>query len=644
MRAIERLESKHVITGAVAAGSVGIALAGGGFEATAFAAGSLVVWALALIGLATGILPRSEPPGPAVLAGLALAGLGILTAISLAWASDDGNAFEDVVRTFGYLGLFALVVLASRAGEARPWLAGLAVGLAAVGGIALLARYEPSLFGDPDAGLAADLPAVVGRLTYPIGYWNGLAAVMAAAIALLGWFAASSPSGKVRSAAVGAMPVVLLALWMTDSRGGVVAAGLAYATLIATGPLRSRLVVNLLLGLVVAAALIVIAETRDALLNRPGTDEASGQGHEMLAVTVVVVAAAYWLRRALDARIQSLVISRRTGLAVLAVAGVALLAVIVAADPVKQWDEFKAAPDNSAIQSGDVGLLRGGGSGRYQFWETAVDAFAGAPVEGVGASGYTPYWFEHREVAIPATRAHSVIFETMAELGAAGLLLLLGFFATVAAAGVKRVRSADGVMDTAPALALLAVGFAAAAVDWTWDLPAVFGITVVAAALLTGPATLTGAAMRTSESPWPVRSRRRFAGGVVVLLVAWISICGSALLLLSAHSLDSSRNAAADGDVEAALDSANEAIDLQPWAAEPRTQLALVYEQAGDLEQAREAIADAIDRSPDDYRLHLLASRMATEDDDPEAAREALLAAHELNPRDPEIFNEVASS
>src|SRR5687768_3137038 len=299
MRAIGRLESKHVIAGAVAAGCVAISLAGGGFEPTAFAAGGLVVWGLALIGLATGALPRSEPPSAALFAGLALAGLGTLMAVSLAWASDDGNGFEDVVRTFAYLGLFVLVVIASRPGEARPWLAGLAVGLAAVGAIALLARYEPSLFGDPDAGLAEDLPAVIGRLTYPIGYWNALAASMAAGIVMLGWFAATSPAKTVRSLAVAALPVVMLALWMTDSRGGVVAAALAYAVLIATGPMRGRLVVNLAIGLVFGVILILIAETRDALLNRPASDEAAGEGHQMLAVTAVIAAATYAGRRAL---------------------------------------------------------------------------------------------------------------------------------------------------------------------------------------------------------------------------------------------------------------------------------------------------------------------------------------------------------
>src|SRR5262249_36885917 len=155
---------------------------------------------------------------------------------------------------------------------------------AAVGVIALLGRFEPSWFGDPDADLARSLPAALGRLTYPIGYWNGLAAVMAAAIVLLGWFASSSPSRGVRAASVAAMPVVLLALWITDSRGGIIAAGLAIVVLLATGPQRSRLVANLALGVVAGAILIGIAEAHDDLLNHPATSpDAAGQGDWMLA-------------------------------------------------------------------------------------------------------------------------------------------------------------------------------------------------------------------------------------------------------------------------------------------------------------------------------------------------------------------------
>jgi hypothetical protein len=640
---MQRLEVKHLIGGAVAAACVALAMAGGGFEPTAFAAAGLVVWIAALLALAVGVVPRSEPPATAMIAGLALAGLAAFTAISLAWASDDGHAFEDVVRTLTYLGGFALVVLASKRAEARPWLAGLTVGLTVVGAIALLARFEPSIFGNPDADLAASLPAAIGRLTYPIGYWNGLAAVMAAAIVLLSWSSSTAASRWLRSASVAALPAVMLALWMTESRGGIAAALLAFGVLVATGPSRTRLVVNLGFGALAGALLIALAETRGELLDNPVTDLAATQGDQMLAITAAVVAATFGLRYALDRRIQPLVFPRQAGR--IAVAGIAVGALIalVAIDPVKQFDEFKAPPTAADLADGDVGLLRGGGSGRYQFWETAVDAFASSPVGGVGAAGYTPYWFEHREIPIPATRAHSVLFETLAELGIVGFALLATFLGCAAVSGVRRLRAPDAVAETGPVLALLVVGLAAAAVDWTWDLPAVFGITVVAAALLTGPATVAG------PDPGPpsrryrgqVRSRRGFAAGVVLLLVAWLAICGSGLLLLSAHSLDSSRDAAGRGDIDAAVSAANDAIDLQPWAAEPRTQLALVYEQAGDYDAASAAISEAIERSPDDYRVRLLAARMAAEANDDVAARAELLAAHRLNPRDPEIIRQI---
>jgi len=639
MSGIRRPEVKHVIGAAVAASAVALALAGGGFEPTAYAAAGMVVWIAVVVGMAVGVLPRSQPPRAALVAGIALAGLAAMTALSLAWASDDGNAFEDVVRALAYLGAFTAVVFASRRAEAEPWLAGLAIGLTAVGVIALLARFEPSLFGNPDADLA-DLPAVLGRLTYPIGYWNGLAAVMAAAIVLLCWFGASARSPGARSLAAAGLAPVILALWMTDSRGGIVAAGLAFCVLLATGPRRSRLVANLLYGLVFGAALILIAEGYDALLNAPTSPAASGEGDRMLVLTIAVVAIALAGRLMLDTLIQRLVISRRVGVAVLGIAAVAAIVGLIAIDPIKQYDEFKAPPSANVLAEGDVGLLRGGGSGRYQFWSAAADAFSSSPIGGVGSAGYAPYWFEHRDVAIPATRAHSVLFETLAELGIVGFGLLVTFFGAAVYAGVKRARAPGRVPDAGPALALLIVGLAAAAVDWTWDLPAVFAITVVAAALLTGPATLPapdpGPPAR--EQRGQARRRRGFAGGVVLLLIAWISICGSGLLLLSAHSLDSSRDDASKGDLAAAVGAANDAIDLQPWSAEPRTQLALVYEQDGDYDRAREAIEQAIERSPDDYRLHLIASRMAAEAGDAPAARSELLTAHALTPRDPQII------
>ncbi len=146
-----------------------MAMVEGGYGPVAFSIGALVVWAAVLLGLATGLLPRSEPPPPAIAAGACLLGLAGLTALSLAWANDDGRAFEDVVRALGYVGLFTLTVVAARRGEGAGWLRGVAVGLTAVAAIALVSRFEPSIFGDTDQEIAAALPVSDGRYSPMVG-------------------------------------------------------------------------------------------------------------------------------------------------------------------------------------------------------------------------------------------------------------------------------------------------------------------------------------------------------------------------------------------------------------------------------------------------------------------------------------------
>ena len=621
---------EHLITSAVAVACVALALPEGGFPPTAVAATALIVWAVVLLGLATGAFPRSEPPAAAIAAGLCLAAFAGLIALSMAWASDDGGAFEDAVKALAYLGAFVLVVVASPRDSARAWLRGLAIGLAAVGAIALLARFEPGPFGNPDADLLESIPAIAGRLTYPVGYWNGLAAAMAAATVLLVWFATTGGTRATRALAAGAAPLVVLALWMTGSRGGIVAAAIAIAILLAATPNRSRLVANLALAAVAGLGLILAVEARHELLAVPTDQKAGPQGDQMLVVSLVVFAAAAALRYALDSIFTRLRTPRAVAMAAVAALAIAAVAALVVVDPIEQLDEFSDPPSAEQLASNERGLFRGGGSGRWQFWETAVDAFETAPVAGVGASGFTPYWLEHREYPIVARRAHSLLFESAAELGIVGLALIVGFFAVGTAVAVQRWRRAE-IADSAPALAVLAVGFAAAAVDWTWDIPAVFVPTIVAAALLTGPATLPGPSAL-APVYGEVRSRRRFARGVAVLLVAWLSICASGLLLLSAHALTQSEARAEGGDLAAAIESAGTAIDLEPWAAEPRAQLAELYERAGDIPSARSAIAEAIARSRRDWELYLTAARLAALDSDEAAVTSNLRRAAELNP------------
>ncbi len=168
----------------------------------------------------------------------------------------------------------------------------------------------------------------------------------------------------------------------------------------------------------------------------------------------------------------------------------------------------------------------------------------------------------------------------------------LGFLGFALVSGIRRgpTRAREGALGAA--LAILAAGIASAAIDWTWELPACFGLVVVAAALLTGPATLRRPPLL-SAVPSPVDGEpgagleagasSRFGLGIATLVVGWAAIWAGGDQFLTELRLTDSRDAASAGELSSAAQDARDASTLQPWAAEPRLQLALVEELDGDL-------------------------------------------------------------
>ena len=166
---------------------------------------------------------------------------------------------------------------------------------------------------------------------------------------------------------------------------------------------------------------------------------------------------------------------------------------------------------------------------------------------------------------------------------------------------------------------------------------------MLAAALLTGPATL-GPEPAFSAVPPAVNGGRarasrarpsRFGIGVATLLVGWAAIWAGGVLFLTEVKLGDSRAAASDRDLSSAAQDARDASTLQPWAAEPRLQLALVEELDGDLQAANRELGEAIERAPDDWQLWFVRARLKVKAGDVGGARRALERARELNPRAP---------
>jgi hypothetical protein len=605
----------------VAAAIVAASLAEGAFDGTAFAAASIVLWAAVIAGLVSRALPATPVTTMAAAAGICLALIVLLAGASVAWASDQGRAFEEAVRASAYLGLFTLAACtASPAGRAQ-WLGGFAAGLGVVSILAVASHLQPGLIGD--AELDSLIPGAAGRLSYPIGYWNGLAALLAIAAVLLVHGGGRAPERWMRAAATALVPVALLGIWLTSSRGGAAAALIGLAVLVAAAPDRPRQLLAAAIagagGAVVLAAASQMGSLGDGVIDAARRSDGDWMSL-LLAVVVLLTGAAAWL---LDGR--SLRIPRPAALAAAALAATAAAVAIVAADPAERFDEFRAPPPGleqpgSAAASEDVNS-----SGRWQFWGEAVDAFEGAPVAGIGAGAYEDYWAQNATLAVFVRNPHSLPLQQAAELGAVGLLLLVALGAVIALAAYRRLAAGRGG-DGGVLVAVLAAAAACAVIDWTWAIPAAVAPALAAAGLLTASAP-----------------GRRLGGdaywlGLGTVVVAWVAVVAGALVVLTELKLEQSRDAAARGEIELAIERAEEAKTVEPWSPEPYTQLALLEEARGNLDQALVRLEEAEQRDSEDWRLALIEARLQRGRGDVPAARIALARARALNPLNP-IFS-----
>ena len=583
-----------------------IALFDGAQSPLATAAMTIGIWsALALSALVEPRPPR--PSVPALVAIAALLLLVLLIAASSTWTSDDGRVFIDGVRAAGYLGALVVVAIGIRYREVRPILAGVAAAIVAVAAVALGSRLFPGLLTG-DATFLREFPeAVRGRLSYPIGYWNGLAASMAAGVVLCVWLGSNAGSRVARSAAVGALPALLLTIYLTGSRGGLLAAILGVCVLLALAPVRTRALVGIVIG-VAGGVLLALAFSTD----QDVVEGVAGRGAApaLAALVVVVSGLAFAVRRAVDERIQLPRVPRfLQGRWLAGAAAGVVVALFLLGGGIERVGEITDEAKVDAYGRGEFSgrFLALGSNGRVQLWEAAIDAFKAEPIHGIGAGAFPFWWNQNGNLAEPARDAHSLFLEVLAELGPLGLLCVLAIFG---AAGVAAARLTFGDRDgTVAALAgLVVVGAAGAAVDWTWEIPAAFTLTLLAIGLLVGPMTSRPSAPRSLARSPATGGGRLAAGGVraATVIVALVVILGAGSLLLAERAIERSRDLAGEGDLPGAAEAARDAARLQPGSEEPWIQLGQIQTEAGDLEAASDSFREAVERSPDNVQANYL--------------------------------------
>jgi O-antigen ligase len=628
---------RHLLTPllitAIAAGIFWVAYDDGSYGLTSRnSIAVIVLWGIVLAS-AVGLWPAARIPRSALVSGALLAAFAIWTGLSALWAASPEKAFNEFDRVVLMLAIFALAVVASPRASARRWLAGLAIGLTSVAVLALVSRLFPHLF-NASTQLAEVFPTARKRLSFPVDYWNGLATMVAFAIPVLLYFAAESRA-IVRGLAVAPLPALVATLYLTSSRGGWVAAALAVVVLLALTSRRWATAGAVVVGGAASVGAVAVILARDELVDSPLTSSVAESQGRSAALLIGLLCLAAGAAYALLARVVPPPprASTRAATAFAAVLVVLGLAAVAAANPVERYDNFKEIPPELQGASVQEHLFSTSGNGRWQWWTSALDEFESKPLTGRGAGSYEAWWAEHASIAAFVRDAHSLYLETLGELGIVGIVLLLAFFVSCLVAGARRLagRTESERGAVAALIALVAAFLFEAGIDWMWEVTAVSAVAVLALGLLAGPATEPEL-----SAPMALEAGRRRNLQLLRVAAAAIAfglIVAEAIPLLATMEIRKSQEAVSAGNLVDALDQAQQARSIQPWAASPYLQIALVQELGGRIDEARDSIETALEKDQADWRLWLVAARIQTKAGAIAEARESLAKAEELNPK-----------
>ena len=585
------------------------AAAEGGYAPTTWYPGALLF--LALLAVVAVSRSRRKRPTPRTQAAIAL--LTAFTAwsfLSIAWAGVQGDAWDGANRTLLYAAVYAtFALLCWRPPEAVLALGLFALGTAAIGGIALATEGAEAFNGN--------------RLAAPTGYENASAALF-----LMAFWPAVALAARpevhwaARSLLLAAGGLLLHLALLAQSRGSLVAGGIALLVFVLAS--RNRLILLAVLLLVSAAVAATLVPLLDIVAAGSEAEVRRAVGAERVAVALSTVA--LLLIGALVFFVGQTGRVRR-GLPQLTARGrlVAVLALCLA---------LAALCAVAAATFGDA-PRPGLETGRYDMWRVAAGEVAEHPLLGVGVDNFAVDFARERSTGEEPLYPHSLALRAFSQTGLIGGMLFLAFVAAALAAAVPRREEPDSLL-AAVAAAALASGvywLVHGSIDWLWEIPA---LGASALAFLGLAASLTRTKPRVA-----VRARPRPAAviaGVAVLFA--VSAASLALPGLAAIELERGVRAWADSP-DQALAHLERAHRLNPLSERADVVAGTLAQRGGDAGQARAAFQRALERNPHDWYVHLQLALLAEERAE---ALAHLERARWLNPRELGAFQAVPAA
>jgi O-antigen ligase len=573
------------------------------------------------------------------LAAIALLGaFALWSYLSIAWADDQGAAWDGANRCLLYLTAFVIFAVPPWGPRTAAALLGLyAVGIGVIGGTVLL---EAANSANPLGYFIA------GRFAEPTGYHNANAALFTSAIFPAIFLASRQEAPWPARGLMLALAGVLFQLaLMPQSRGWLIAAPLAALAYIAFVPglVRTLIMVG---PLAVVAALTAnpVLDVFGAVDNAGALEPALDSARDATLTGAVFLFLAGSLIGFLDHHLELPEQAARVGSrAVLGVGGVialagAVVAIAVIGNPIgwagDRWDDFKSGEFEQEFEG--PRLSQGLGSNRYDFWSVAFDEFKDSPIGGVGSENFAEDYVRERNSDEEPTHPHNLSLRILAQTGLVGAALFIGFL-VVALIGVgrTRLRSSDPLGRGVGGLAavVFVYWFAHSTGDWFWAFPA---LSAPVFAWL-GLGMRVGADRGPRPAPTWASDWGRTAGVAAAAAAAVAAVFAVLSLALPwTAAVDTKRAAETWGaSPNAAYDRLDRAADLNFLSANPYLVEGAIASRLDQPRRMRIAFDRALDRDPDNWFATLELAALDAIEGDPQSALERLQRVSELNPREP---------
>jgi O-antigen ligase len=594
----------------------------------------LAVWLVVVGLLVLGVGSRAALGRPLAWSAGLILGLALLSALSSFWSGSVELSAIEADRVLVYLGFFlAAFLVAQTDARAQRFAEGLTIALAILALLGLASRLLPEVI-DVASGFGAG-----PQLRYPLDYWNANGVAFGIGVALLLWASRNAELAWLRWASAALLPAVLLALYFTFSRGGLLALAVATACLIVLSRDRLWLLGTLAVGALGVLPAVLATQARRAISDNVPLQQTIDEGGEVLLFALVGVGLALLLfaglrrleRRGGGLTGRALALSRSPA----TLRGVAIGAIVLAIGAAvavggRAADEF-SDPGADLVDPKDQ-FTDLSSAGRADLWSVAADSFGERPVLGVGAGAYEFAWEEHRSIDRTVRDAHSLYLEAFAELGLLGGLAVLALVGALLWTGFAAWRAAalDPRRDLYAALLAACLAFAVGAMfDWFWEIAALGAVFLLAGGALVAVRCRQLSPVAAAGGGDERRGARLVVAGLVV---AWLSVVALVGPMLVERELDASRDALEAGNVAAAVNHAETARSIEPWAASPYVQLGLAAEAQEDYPTAALRYTQAIDREERNWQLYYLRSRVEGAAGDEAAAQADIEEARRLNP------------